>query len=599
MGVTEEKLKSLPDKPGVYLMLSKSGEIIYVGKANSLKNRVRSYFREGNAPIKVLAMVQHINDIDYIVTDTEVEALILECNLIKKHRPKYNVVLKDDKTYPYIKITLNDPFPKIVVTRRVKKDGAKYFGPYTSSGSMNETIKLLRRLFPLRTCNNLNMQSRPCLNYHIKRCLAPCAGKISSKDYKEMIDEIILFLEGKQERVIKNLRDKMEKAAENLEFEKAAELRDQIKAVEKVLEKQKIVNATEEDQDVVAFARGQNEVCVQVFFIRNGKVVGREHYFLDGTDNLSRKEVMTIFIKQYYSRVADIPQKILLQEPVEDRELIEEWLREKRKGRVTIQIPQLGEKLKLVEMVAKNALLLLEEAQLFRKKKTLAGEEALLDLKNHLGLPSIPIRIECYDISNIQGTSTVGSMVVFEKAKPKSDQYRRFKITTVSGPDDFAALREMIYRRFKRGAASSGLPDLVLIDGGKGQLSSAREAMKLLGFGDIPTFGLAEGEELLFTEGKREPIRLLDNSESLYLIQRIRDEAHRFAIMYHRQLRNKESFRSILDEIPGVGPKRKKALLLKFGSIENIKAATLEEIEQVDGMNKKVAKQVYDYFADS
>ncbi len=598
MGVTEEKLKSLPDKPGVYLMLSKSGEIIYVGKATSLKNRVRSYFREGNVPVKVLSMVQHINDIDYIVTDTEVEALILECNLIKKHRPKYNVVLKDDKTYPYIKITLNEPFPKIVITRRVKKDGAKYFGPYTSSGSMNETIKLLRRLFPLRTCNNMDKQSRPCLNYHIKRCLAPCAGKVSSKDYKEMIDEIILFLEGKQERVIKNLKDKMEKSAENLEFEKAAELRDQIKAVEKVLEKQKIVNATEEDQDVVAFARGQNEVCVQVFFIRNGKVVGREHYFLDGTDNLSRKEVMTIFVKQYYSRVADIPQKILLQEPVEDRELIEEWLREKRKGKVTIQIPQLGDKLKLVEMVAKNALLLLEEAQLFRKKKTLASEEALLELKTLLDLPSVPVRIECFDISNIQGTSTVGSMVVFEKAKPKSDQYRRFKITTVSGPDDFAALREMLYRRFKRGAASTGLPDLVLIDGGKGQLSSAREAMKLLGFGHIPTFGIAEGEELLFTEGKKEPIRLPENSESLYLIQRIRDEAHRFAIMYHRQLRNRDSFRSILDEIPGVGPKRKKALLLKFGSIENIKRATLEEIEQIDGMNKKVAKQVYDYLVD-
>lgn len=595
MTAIEDKLKRLPDKPGVYLMLSEEEKIIYVGKASSLRSRVRSYFRDSSAPAKVSALVRHIKDIDYIVTDTEVEALILECNLIKKHRPKYNVFLKDDKTYPYIKVTLDEAYPRIVTTRRVKKDGAKYYGPYTSAGSLHETIRLLRRLFPIRTCKNFEKQQRACLNYHIKRCLAPCAGNVSAADYKDMINEIMNFLEGKQERVIKNLQEKMLKAAENLQYEKAGELRDQIKAVEKVLEKQKIVNAAEEDQDVIAFARGNNEVCVQVFFIRNGKVVGREHFFLDGTDGLGRSEVMTIFVKQYYSRVADIPGKILLQEPIEDKDVIEQWLKEKANTRVIIQVPQMGEKLKLVEMIGRNALLLLEEAQLSRQKKKLADEEALLQLKDYLKLAALPLRIECYDISNIQGTSTVGSMVVFEKGKPSTDEYRRFKINAVEGANDYASLQEMLYRRFKRGAGAAALPDLVLIDGGKGQLSAARDVMKLLGFASIPAYGIAKKEELLFTENEQEAIKLPENSEALYLLQRIRDEAHRFAITYHRQLRSKDSFRSLLDEIPGIGPKRKKALLNKFGSLENIRMASLQELEQVEGMNKKSAMQVYDY----
>ncbi|MBS3971067.1 MAG: excinuclease ABC subunit UvrC [Clostridia bacterium] len=595
MTAIEDKLKRLPDKPGVYLMLSEEEKIIYVGKASSLRSRVRSYFRDSSAPAKVSALVRHIKDIDYIVTDTEVEALILECNLIKKHRPKYNVFLKDDKTYPYIKVTLDEAYPRIVTTRRVKKDGAKYYGPYTSAGSLHETIRLLRRLFPIRTCKNFEKQQRACLNYHIKRCLAPCAGNVSAADYKDMINEIMNFLEGKQERVIKNLQEKMLKAAENLQYEKAGELRDQIKAVEKVLEKQKIVNAAEEDQDVIAFARGNNEVCVQVFFIRNGKVVGREHFFLDGTDGLGRSEVMTIFVKQYYSRVADIPGKILLQEPIEDKDVIEQWLKEKANTRVIIQVPQMGEKLKLVEMIGRNALLLLEEAQLSRQKKKLADEEALLQLKDYLKLAALPLRIECYDISNIQGTSTVGSMVVFEKGKPSTDEYRRFKINAVEGANDYASLQEMLYRRFKRGAGVAALPDLVLIDGGKGQLNAARDVMKLLGFASIPAYGIAKKEELLFTENEQEAIKLPENSEALYLLQRIRDEAHRFAITYHRQLRSKNSFRSLLDEIPGIGPKRKKALLNKFGSLENIRVASLQELEQVEGMNKKSAMQVYDY----
>ena len=595
MTVMEDKLKRLPDKPGVYLMLSDKEEIIYVGKASSLRNRVRSYFRDSSVPIKVAAMVLHIKDIEYIVTDTEVEALILECNLIKKHRPKYNILLKDDKTYPYIKITLDETYPRIVTTRRIKKDGAKYYGPYTSVTSLDETIKLLRRLFPVRTCKSFEKQKRACLNYHIKRCQAPCTGNVSAIDYKEIINEIMNFLEGKQEQVIKNLQIKMQGAAAALEYEKAGDLRDQIKAVEKVLEKQKVVNATDDDQDVIAFARGNNEVCVQVFFIRIGKVVGREHFFLDGTDNLSRSEIMTIFTKQYYSRVADIPGKILLQEPIEDKDVIEQWLKEKTNARVIIQVPQIGEKLKLVEMVSKNALLLLEEARLSRQKKKLADEQALLQLKDCLLLPNLPLRIECYDISNIQGTNTVGAMVVFEKGKPSTGEYRRFKIKTVEGADDYASIQEMLYRRFKRGAGADVLPDLVLIDGGKGQLSAARDVMKLLGFADISTYGIAKKEELLFTENHDEAIRLPENSEALYLLQRIRDEAHRFAITYHRQLRNKDSFRSLLDEIPGIGPKRKKALLNKFGSIENIRMASIQELEQIEGMNKKSAMQLYDY----
>jgi len=595
MIVIEDKLKRLPDKPGIYLMLSEEEKIIYVGKASSLKNRVRSYFRGGNVPAKVSAMVHHIKDIDYIVTDTEVEALVLECNLIKKHKPRYNVVLKDDKSYPYIKITLNETYPRVTTTRRVKKDEAKYYGPYTSVGSLNETIKLLRKLFPIRTCKSFEKQKRACLNYHIKRCQAPCIGNVSTDEYRGTVNEIMNFLEGKQEKVIKNLQLKMQGAAEALEYEKAGDLRDKIKAIEKVLEKQKVVNATDDDQDVIAFARGDNEACIQVFFIRNGKVVGREHFFLDGTDSLSRSEIMTIFVKQYYSRVVDIPGKILLQEPIEDKDIIEQWLKEKANIRVMIQVPQLGEKLKLVEMVGRNALLLLEEAQLSRQKKKLADEQALIQLKDYLKLIKLPLRIECYDISNIQGTNTVGSMVVFEKGKPLTDEYRRFKIKTVEGANDYASIQEMIYRRFKRGAGANALPDLVLIDGGKGQLSSARDVMKLLGFADIPTYGIAKKEELLFTENQEEAIRLPENSEALYLLQRIRDEAHRFAITYHRQLRSKDSFRSPLDEIPGIGPKRKKALINKFGSMENIRMATLQELEQVEGMNKKSALQVYDY----
>lgn len=610
--IIKEKLKLLPDKPGVYLMRDEAGEIIYVGKASSLKNRVRSYFRSSlsDAP-KVQAMVRHIADLEWIITDSEVEALILECNLIKKHRPKYNIRLADDKHYPYLKLTTNEDYPRIVVTRSIKKDGARYFGPYTRSGAMNETLRLLRKIFPLRTCSNetLARQTRPCLNAHIKRCLGPCTGKVSKENYRELTRQVILFLEGKQEDLVKALEERMKQAAENLEFEKAAELRDQIQSIHQVMAKQKIISADLEDQDVIAMARGQGETCMQIFFIREGKLNGREHFFMQGTDDMSRQEIMTAFVKQYYSNAVEYPKEILLQEEVEDRELIEEWLSAQKGRKVNLRVPKRGEKLKLVEMVAKNALMSLEEEELTRRKKQMMTKEAVLELQRELQLPKPPFRMECYDISNIQGTNSVGSMVVFENGEPKTGDYRRFQIKTVQGPNDFASMQEVLTRRFKRAqeelneleqggnvkAKFSNLPDLVIIDGGKGQLSAAREAMKALGVGYIPTFGLAKEEELLFREGDPEPIVLPRNSPALYLVQRIRDEAHRFAVSYHRLLREKRAYRSVLDEIPGIGPKRKKELLKAFGSIKRIREATLEELAQVEGMNQAAAAAVLDH----
>ncbi|MBO8168445.1 MAG: excinuclease ABC subunit UvrC [Thermoanaerobacteraceae bacterium] len=599
----EEKLKHLPDKPGVYLMKDENGQIIYVGKARSLKSRVRSYFRgRKHQPVKVQAMVEKIADFEYIVTDTEVEALILECNLIKKHRPRYNINLKDDKHYPYLKVTVNETYPRVVVTRSLKKDGAKYFGPYTQAGAMREMLKLLKKLFPIRSCKQptVDGKSRPCLNAHIKRCLAPCSGKVTPEEYREVVNELILFLEGKQERLVERLRERMEAAAVRLEFEKAAELRDQLQAVEKVMTKQKIISSGQEDQDIIAFARGFNEACVQVFFVRQGKLLGRDHFFLEVTEEMTRTEIMTAFIKQYYSRVERPPREILLQEPVEEQKLLEQWLSEKRGSRVYLKVPKRGEKLKLVEMVARNALMVLQEEELSRRKKAMAGEQALLELQEQLGLSKLPRRIECYDISNIQGTNSVGSMVVFVDGEPRPDQYRRFKIRAVKGPDDFASMAEVLTRRFRRVQAEDtrgfeNLPDLVIIDGGKGQLGAARRVMRQLGVASIPTFGLAKEEELLFAEGNPNPIRLPRDSEALYLLQRLRDEAHRFAISYHRNLRAKESKRSLLDEVPGIGPKRKQALLRHFGSVKRIGEATVEELSQVEGMTRKVAEQLHEY----
>jgi excinuclease ABC subunit C len=608
----EEKLQRLPDKPGVYLMRDAAGTVIYVGKAASLKNRVRSYFRSlKNQPPKVHSLVKNIEDFEYIVTDTEVEALILEYNLIKKYDPKYNVVFRDDKSYPYLKITLNEEFPRVEVTRNMRKDGSKYFGPYTSVGALNETVRLLRRLFPLRTCRQASFEQRKraCLNAHIKRCTAPCVGNISREEYGKMVREVVLFMEGKQDALLRRLQERMEKYAKDLDFENAAQIRDQIKAVEAVLEKQKIVSPGGEDQDVIAMARGSNEVCIQVFYVRKGKLIGREHFFLERTDDLSRGEVMTAFLKQYYNRAAEIPPVVLLGDAAEDQALIEEWLTQVKGRKVVLHVPRRGEKLKLVEMVAANALVELQEHEEDRRKKAMSAEQALLELQEYLDLEVLPRRIECYDISNISGTDSVGSMVVFENGSPKHSDYRRFKIGTVTGPDDFASLQEVLRRRFKRKKESQGeggrdnsfgkTPDLLIIDGGKGQLGAVREVLMELGTGDIPTFGLAKKEEELFVEGRQEPIILPRGSQALFLLQRIRDEAHRFAVSYHRRLRDKKVQSSILDEVPGIGPKRKRSLLRKFGSVKAIRRAAVEELAEVEGMTLSAAQKLHEYLGGS
>lgn len=589
-----------------------------MGKAISLKNRVRSYFQTGaKHAAKVQAMLRRAVDLDYIVTDSEMEALILENNLIKEHRPKYNILLKDDKTYPYIKVTVNEQFPRVYTTRRVLKDGAKYFGPFTAVGAVNETLRLLKKIFPLRTCNQreLSARERPCLNYHIKRCMGPCCNLVEPEVYRETVQEVVLFLEGRQEDLMKRLRQRMEEAAENLEFEKAAELRDQLLAVEKIVERQKVVSTDLIDQDVVAMARGFDEACLTVFFIRGGKLIGREHYFLEGTDIQDRGEVMAAFVQQFYSQTEFVPAEILLSEEIENEQLIADWLSELRGNRVHLKVPKRGDKHKLVEMAAQNALLSLEQAQLARQANKEAVDGALAELMAALGLQEPPRRMECFDISNIQGTETVSSMVVFEEGKPRKDQYRRFKIRTVEGPNDFASMNETINRRFARAreeqalleagqldpkqAKFTRLPDVVIIDGGKGQLSAAREAMLEQGFAHIATFGLAKEEELLFAPGRPEPIRLPRDSRGLQMLQRLRDEAHRFAITYHRNLRTKRNLKSLLDEIEGIGSVRRKELYKAYKNLEAIKQATIEDLAQVPSMNRKAAEAVYNYFRES
>ncbi|GAB6159292.1 excinuclease ABC subunit UvrC [Desulfotomaculum varum] len=607
-----DKIKNIPARPGVYLYKDEAGQVIYVGKAVSLKNRVRSYFQAGarQSP-KVQAMLRRAADLEYIVTDSEMEALILENNLIKEHRPKYNVLLKDDKTYPYIKVTLQEEFPRVHVTRRVLKDGARYFGPFTSAGAVNETLRLLKKIFPLRSCQQRQPAGRlrPCLNYHIKRCLGPCCNLVDRATYLETVKEVVLFLEGRQEDLIKRLRRRMEEAAADLEFEKAAELRDQLQAVEKIVERQKVVSTDPVDQDVIAMARGFDEACLTVFFIRGGKLIGRENYFLEGTDARERGEVMAAFVQQFYNQTEFVPGEILLSEEIAGADLVAAWLSELRGGKVNIKVPQRGDKHKLVAMAAQNALLALEQSRLERQADQQAVTDALGELAAALALPQPPRRLECYDISNIQGAETVASMVVFEDGKPARRQYRRFKIRTVEGPNDFAAMQEAVSRRLARyreeqqqlaagtlavhQAKFSSLPDLIIIDGGKGQLAAARQAMAAQGFAHIPAFGLAKEEELLFAPGRPEAIRLPRESRALQLLQRLRDEAHRFAVTYHRQLRSKRNLKSILDEIEGIGPVRRRELYKAFANLDAIKQASLEELARVPGMNKKAAEAVY------
>ena len=594
--IVAEKLQLLPETPGVYIMKDDQGKIIYVGKAIVLKNRVRQYFQSNkNHSPKVRAMVAKIADFETIMTGSEVEALILECNLIKKHRPRYNISLKDDKSYPYIKVTLQERFPRVFITRRVMKDGAKYFGPYTNAGAVHESLKLLRKLFPLRTCRQMDVD-RPCLEYHIKRCLAPCAGKVGQAEYLQMIEAVCLFLEGRTENVEEMLQVQMKAAAEEYRFEAAARLRDQLAAVRKIAEKQNIVTGSG-DQDAVGMARSELGVCVQVFIIRAGKMIGREHFLLRGSEEESDAAVLQAFLQQYYHQAAFIPREILLPFAVLEQELLAEWLTKKKGAKVEINLPQRGTKRDIIEMAQGNAAKYMKDEAMRLKQANDQTEGAVEELGRYLGLTKPPTRMECFDISHIQGSETVASMVVFEGGIPKKSAYRRFKIRSTEGkPDDFLSMREVTSRRYGK-LLPEEMPDLIIIDGGKGQLSSALEIIRGAGHLMVPVVGLAKQFEYIFVEGSSEPVILPRNSQALYLIERIRDEAHRFAITYHRSLRGKRNLVSVLDHIEGIGPKRRKALLTHFGTLAKIKQATVEEMAKLPGMNLPAAEAVAGFFA--
>lgn len=612
----QTKLDNLPTSPGVYLMKNDQGEIIYVGKAINLRNRVRSYFRELKPDqAKTKALVKHIVDLEYILADNELEALVLECNLIKKYRPKYNINLKDDKTYPYLKIT-NEPYPQVIVTRKVAKDGARYFGPYPSVNELRNSLEMVRKIFPFRSCKQRTFTNeRPCLNAHIKMCHAPCVGRISKEDYNAMIDEIALFFDGKQDGLVKRLQKEMEEAAENLEFEQAARLRDQLQGIEQIITQQKAVLGGEDDRDVIAMARGLNQCCVQIFFIRGGKIIGRENYFLRGTDGTSRSEVIASFVKQFYLNCQFIPRNILIETELEEQDVLEQWLSDKRENRVYIKVPKRGQAKELIDLVGRNALDALtkqEQEETYHHQK---ATNVLDTLQKLLQLPNVPRRMECFDISNTQGSENVGSMVVFVDGKAKKDQYRRFKIKTVDGADDYASMREVLTRRFRHGleersrveecvADAEGaeytkfgqFPDLIMMDGGRGQVNIALEVLAELGL-EIPVCGMVKDDRHrtrgLYYNNIEVPMET--DSEVFLLITRMQDEAHRFAITYHRSLRGKRSLASVLDDIPGVGEKRKKNLLKHFGSFAKVKEASVEELMQVEGIHAAVAEEIYHY----
>ena len=597
-----EQLRGLPASPGVYLMKDAEGNILYVGKAANLRHRVGSYFGAGQKLTpKLQRMVSKVNDLDYFVTSSEQEALILELNLIKRHHPRYNVRLKDDKTFPYLKIDASEDWPRVHITRRLEEDGGRYFGPFASARSVRQTLKLIKGIFPFRSCSKsiTGTAPRPCLEYHIGHCLAPCIGAASREEYAEVIKQVILFLEGKQERVVQQLKSKMAKAAEGLDFEMAARLRDQIQAVDRVVEGQRIATVVKGEQDVIAFAQDKDQAYVQVFFIRSGKLIGRESFLLQGARYEEPSQIMTSFIKQFYASSPHIPPLLLLQHPVEDVAMIQSWLQGKRGGKVNIQVPRRGNKRQLVKIVAENAQQGLEQLKIKQLASPIALSAALEEIKRELRLPRLPSRLEGYDISDIQGMAAVGSMVVFDRGKPKSSHYRRFRIKTVTGADDYAMLREVLRRRFKRAGSASDtwaiLPDLVLIDGGKGQLNAARAAMQEMGAGSVPIASLAKENEEIFIPQKAEPIILPRSSPGLQLLQRLRDEAHRFALGYHQRVRKRETFASVLDSIPGVGPKRKRALLRQFGSVKAIKEAPVEKLAAARGMTESLAKKIKEY----
>lgn len=601
----QEQLRLLPDRPGVYLFRDEQGKVLYVGKARSLKSRVRSYFQAAkNLTAKVLSLVGRIHSIEHIVTDNEVEALVLESNLIKKHRPKYNVRLRDDKHYPYLRVSLEEQWPRLGIARRVRRDGSRYFGPYTTSTAVHETLRLLRRLFPLRTCKRVEDHTRPCLEYHIGRCIAPCKADFDQHDeYATIVRDLCAFLDGKHDAVVRRLRRRMEEAAEQLAFERAAGLRDQIQAIEKLAERQRVISPSLEDQDVIAFARGRDEVCVQVFFVRQGKLVDRDRFVLTGTDGVADDQVMAAFVQQRYSGDAFIPREVLVAVAPEGSDVIADWLSARRGARVRLIEPRRGAKRALVDLVRKNAAEGLAERQQEREQELAATEGAVADLQRFLDLAHEPWRIECFDISHTQGRATVGSMVVFEGGRPKTADYRRFQVRTAAN-DDYAAMHEVVARRFRRGLDERAqgvegrfatLPDLVIIDGGKGQLNAALEALQPLGLGELPVFALAKEEEVLFAPGRSEPLVPPRGSHVLYLLQRVRDEAHRFALSYHRRLHAKSQVRSRLDDIPGIGPKRKQALLRHFGSLRRLREATVEQIAGVQGMSRALAEQLLEH----
>ncbi|MBX5448801.1 excinuclease ABC subunit UvrC [Thermogemmatispora sp.] len=649
-------LNSLPHKPGIYLMKDAQGQIIYVGKAVSLHQRVRSYFQESaDLSPKNRSMVARVDDIEYVVVENEIEALVLESNYIKQYRPKYNVLLRDDKNYPYIKVALSEDFPRVYRVRNYQRDGNRYFGPYTSSAAVDATLDLLNKLFPFRTCRydgsawapprngptppgwKPKYLSRPCTQYYIHRCLAPCVGYATREDYDAIIAQVILFLEGKHEEVVKQLEARMHEAAEALNFEEAARLRDRIRAVEHILEKQRIINTEgQEDQDVIALASAEDETCAQVFFFRAGKLIGREYFILQGTRDSSPGEIMSSFLQQFYESAPHIPAEIVLEVEPDDRDMLLAWLKSRRGKAVSLSIPRRGDKRSLIELVKQNAQEVLEQQRIKWLSDSQKTQLALEELQAALNLAAPPYRIECYDVSNIQGSSAVGAMIVFEAGRPKPAEYRRFRIKSVEGANDPASHQEILRRRFRRepgtGAPSSAkeadeaensienaaaqaaafshdwpLPDLIVIDGGKAQLNAALQVLEELHV-EVPVIGLAKEEgshsrlptaEEIYLPGSAEPLRLPRTSQGLYLLQRIRDEAHRFGITYHRKLRSQRTFKSQLDEIPGIGPRRKQALLKHFGSLQAISQASIEELAAVEGMTRAAAEKVKEYIGKS
>ncbi len=610
----QQILDTLPTRPGCYIYQNEGGEIIYVGKAINLRNRVRSYFHDSPQDFKTRQLVKNIAHIDWIVVESELEALILEMNLIKKHRPRYNIKLKDDKRYPYIKVHWKDPFPKVTVTRQMTRDGSRYFGPYTSVWAVHQTLDVLRRIFPYLTCDReiTGKDARPCLFYDIKLCTGPCIGAMNQEDYRRMIDDLCNFLQGRTETIVTRLQAEMARAAEDLNFERAAAIRDQINAIDRVVERQRVISNEKLDSDVIAMARANGEACVQIFFIRGGKLIGREYFILEGTHDEADSQIVGEFIKQFYSEAANVPPEVLLPNEIDEVRIIEQWLNTRTGGqKVELVVPRQGSEQELVEMATENALETLAALKAQWEADTNKQQEALGELQKAFELAAPPNKIECFDISNTQGTAMVASMVVFEQGTPSKKHYRHFNIRSVIGPDDFASMEEVLTRRFNRWEASQEgkfepgkkldpafaiLPDLLIVDGGKGQLGRAVQVLEKFNLIEkVPVVGLAKQQEEVFLPGRSQSILLPRHSQGLYLLQRIRDEAHRFAITAHRKQRTKMGMASVLDKIPGIGPTRRRWLLNHFGSLEAIREASLEELTAAPGINAELAQSIKEH----